>query len=147
MVTQTSWRGNLSNKIIYLFLALAIVGFADSAYLTAEHLSGDLPSCSVIHGCGEVLTSKYATVGSVPVAAFGASYYVLVIVLMVAFLDTGRRLAIHAAAWLTTGGFLASLYFVYIQAFVLRAFCQYCLLSALTSVGLFVLGIIIMRRD
>lgn len=147
MEMQTQWRGSLSKKIIFLFLALAIVGFADSAYLTAEHLSGDLPSCSVIHGCGEVLTSKYATVGPVPVSALGVGYYVVLIVLMVAFLDTGARLAIHGAAWLTAAGFLGTLYFVYIQAFVLRAFCQFCLLSALTSTGLFILGVVIMRRD
>jgi len=147
MEMQTQWRGSLSKKIIIPFLALAIIGFADSAYLTAEHVSGNLPSCSVIHGCDEVLTSDYATVGSIPTSAFGAGYYAVLIILMVAFLDTGKRLALHGAAWLTTGGFLASLYFVYVQAFVLRAFCQFCLLSALTSASLFVLGIIIMRRD
>jgi len=147
METETPPRNPLSKKIIFLFLVLAVIGFADSAYLTAEHISGDVPPCSVVNGCEQVLTSEYATLGNVPVSAFGAVYYVVLIVLMVAFLDTGRRLALHGAAWLTTGGFLASVYFLYLQVFVIHAFCQFCLLSALTSLGLFILGVIIMRRD
>lgn len=140
-------RHRFSKKLLFLFLALAVIGFADSAYLTALHVSGDLPSCSIINGCDDVLTSEYATIGTIPVAAFGIAYYMALIVLMVAFLDTEKRELLHAAAWLTTAGFLVSLYFVSIQVFVLRAFCQYCLLSALTSTGLFIIGVIIMRRD
>ena len=146
MTKEGTW-GRLSKPLIIAFLALAVVGFADAAYLTAEHIRGGVPPCSVVHGCEQVLTSEYATVGSMPVSAFGMGYYVGLIILMVAFLDTGNRRFIHVAAWLTTAGLLATVYLVGVMAFVIKAFCQYCLVSAATTVALFIIATVIMRRD
>lgn len=146
MMTQEK-RKQISNVLVGLFLLFTIIGFADAAYLTAEHVRGGIPPCTVLHGCEQVLTSSYATVGAVPVAAFGMVYYTTLIILMVAYLDTGIRKYIHAASWLTIGGLLASLYLVSVMAFILKAFCQYCLVSAGTSVSLFVVAFVIMRRD
>jgi uncharacterized membrane protein len=53
---------------------LAVVGIADSIYLTIEHLAGRLPPCTIT-GCEQVLTSPYATVGPVPLSALGALAY------------------------------------------------------------------------
>lgn len=137
----------ISKKLIVLFLVLAVIGFADAAYLTAEHVRGGIPPCSVLDGCESVLTSDYATVGSVPVSAAGMAYYAALIVLVVAFLDTGRKKLLHYASWLTVAGFLASIYFVLVQVFIIQAFCPYCLVSAATSTLLFVLAVRIMRLD
>ena len=137
----------LPKQLVVLFLLLAVIGFADSAYLTAEHVRGGIPPCSFTEGCGTVLTSAYAQIAGIPVAAMGLGYYALLIVLMVAYLDIGKRALVHWAAWLTTVGLLASAYLVAVQAFVLRAYCPYCLLSATTSTGLFIVGAVIMRRD
>lgn len=137
----------IPNKLVFIFGLLALVGFADSAYLTAEHLRGGIPPCSVLSGCETVLTSAYASVGGIPVAAAGLLYYGGLLVLLTVFLDTGRRAVLHVACWLTTAGLLASAYLVAVQFFVIRSLCVYCLLSALASVGLFVVGTAIMRRD
>jgi uncharacterized membrane protein len=140
-------RPRISKGLIITFLVLAVIGFADSAYLTAEHIRGSIPPCSVVQGCNTVLTSAYATVAGVPIAAAGMAYYAVLVILVVAYLDTGVLAWLHRASWLTVGGLLASAYFIVIQAFVLHAFCLYCLVSAATSTTLFVLGFIVMRRD
>jgi len=41
-----------------------------------------------------------------------------------------------------SAGFLFSLYFTYIQAFVIKAFCTWCVLSALVFITLFVISLI-----
>lgn len=146
MAQDTGWRA-VSKPLVVLFLILAIIGFADASYLTAEHIRGGIPPCSVLEGCEQVLTSAYATIGSVPISAFGMAFYTLLIVLMVAFLDTGNRRFIHVAAWLATAGLLAAIYLVSVMTFILKAFCQYCLVSAFTSVSLFIVATLIMRRD
>ncbi|HEX8149228.1 MAG TPA: vitamin K epoxide reductase family protein [Pyrinomonadaceae bacterium] len=109
---------------------VALVGLTDAVYLTVEHLSGQSVRCMVVSGCDEVLQSSYATVaGGVPVAAVGAAAY------FTAFsLATLAAYGYHGARKLLTPlvavMFLATLWFVYLQAFVIRAFCTYCLISA-----------------
>jgi uncharacterized membrane protein len=37
-------------------------------------------------------------------------------------------------------GFVFSMWFVFVQAFLLHAFCQYCMLSATTSTTIFIIS-------
>ena len=108
---------------------LALVGLCDAVYLTVEHLNGTSLQCSITHGCAEVLGSRYATVGGLPLAAFGAAAYFTAFSLSTlaafGYASTRRLLAALVALM-----FLFTLWLLYLQAFVLHAFCQYCLLSA-----------------
>lgn len=119
-----------------LVAALALVGVLDASYLTAEHLSGNSVRCMVVTGCDEVLQSAYATLpGGVPVAALGAVAYFTVFSLatLSAFGYAGAR---RLLAPLVALMFLATLWFLYLQAFVIRAYCVYCLLSAAVTTAL-----------
>ena len=121
---------------------VALLGLADAVYLTVEHLSGQSVRCMVVSGCDEVLQSSYATVAAgVPVAAVGAAAYFTAFSLatLAAYgYDGARRLLTPLVAVM----FLATLWFLYLQAFVIRAFCTYCLISAAvtTALALLVLG-------
>ena len=115
---------------------VALVGLADAVYLTVEHLTGQSVRCMVVSGCDEVLQSSYATVAfGVPVAAVGAAAYFTVFSLatLAAYgYDGSRRLLTPLVAVM----FLATLWFLYLQAFVIRAFCTYCLISAAVTTTL-----------
>ena len=121
---------------------VALGGLADAIYLTVEHMSGRSVRCMVVSGCDEVLQSSYATVaGGVPVAAVGAAAYFTAFSLatLAAFgYDGARRLLTPLVAVM----FLATLWFLYLQAFVIKAFCTYCLISAAvtTVLALLVVG-------
>lgn len=132
--------------LIVLFSA-ALIGFADSAYLTAQYIRGVIPPCVLLNNCELVLTSKYATVGPVPIAALGLLYYGTVLVLLIAYFDIRNRRILHWACWLVSAGMLASLYFVYVQLFIIGALCPYCLLSAVTTLAMFIVSVAIMRAD
>lgn len=137
----------IPNWIIGLLLATAILGFADAAYLTAAHVRGATPPCSILTGCESVLTSRYSEVAGFPVAALGMLYYGTFVVLLIAYIDTRLRTVLSAACWLTAAGFLATLFLVYAQAFLIGAWCPYCLFSAATSTLLFGFSTWIMRTD
>ncbi|OHA32010.1 MAG: hypothetical protein A2928_00260 [Candidatus Taylorbacteria bacterium RIFCSPLOWO2_01_FULL_45_15b] len=62
------------------------------------------------------------------------------------FLDKRLKKLMIAAIVLASVGFLVSLLLLYVQAFVLHAYCLYCLLSAGTSTLLFILGMAILRQ-
>lgn len=133
--------------LIIVFFVAALIGFADSAYLTAQHLRGIIPPCGLTKTCDTVLNSAYASIGPVPVSALGLIYYGTVLVLLVAYLDTYHRRILHWTSWLVSAGMLATLYFVFVQAFVLHAWCMYCLTSAFMTCIMFACAVRIMRID
>lgn len=137
----------IRNAIVVGMFIAALVGFADSAYLTAEHVRGVVPPCTILKGCEAVLSSSFANVGPVPVSVVGVLFYGTIIVLLVMYFDSWERKLLHRTSWVASAGFLGTLYFVSVQLFILHSFCQYCMLSALTSSILLILGIVVMRRD
>ena len=109
--------------------ALALVGLTDALYLTIRHLTGQGVQCTVTTGCEEVLTSAYATIGGYPLAAFGAAAYFAAFSLATLALygyGVARRLLFYLVMLML----LVSLFLIYVQAFVLGKWCQFCLLSA-----------------
>ena len=141
MVSQS-----LPKWVAITFAVAALIGFSDASYLTAEHLRGVTPPCSVVHGCEVVLTSSYATVLGVPLSVLGMVYYATLLVLLVAYADSGNKQFFRWACRIAVGGFLFTLWLVYLQAFVLHAFCQYCMLSALVSLVLLGLSVYSLRN-
>lgn len=129
-------------QILPLVAALvALVGMIDSIYLTVHHYTGEKVPCSVIGGCEKVLSSEYSEIAGIPLALFGALAYFTVFSLatLTAFGDN-RMWKILSVTVALMAGF--SLWLIYLQAFVIGAFCQFCLLSAGTTLTLFLLVVI-----
>ncbi|MGH9900838.1 MAG: vitamin K epoxide reductase family protein [Pyrinomonadaceae bacterium] len=127
-----------------LTAAFALIGLADSVYLTAGHLAGRGVRCTIVTGCNEVLSSPYAAVGGVPLAALGAAAYFTVFSLAVlsAF---GHARAVRTPLAVVVGlMFATTLWLLFVQAFLLRAFCEFCLLSAAVTLAL--TAILLLRR-
>lgn len=127
MTANTSLPGHTSWP--YLVAALvSLIGLGDAIYLTVQHITGANVRCT-ISDCSEVLNSPYAQVGPFPLAAVGAVAYFAVfsLAIMAAF---GHRRVVPSLKVLLVLMFLTTLWLLYLQAFVIRHFCQYCLLSA-----------------
>ena len=134
--TKASFAGNQipqSSVVIYWIIAVvALVGLADATFLTVAHLTGDDAVCGSLAGCSKVLGSAYASTLGIPTAAFGAAAYFCVFSLAV--LAAFRYPVVHVLlSLLVSLMLLGSLYFLYLQAFVLHAFCPFCLGSAAVS--------------
>jgi uncharacterized membrane protein len=135
-------RDKLRTRLYFIAAVIALLGLADGIYLTVEHITGHTAECIASSGCQDVLSSKYATIGPVPLAALGAFAYF-----------TAFSAAILAAfGYRKCGSFLTlvigmmfgtTLWLLYVQAFVLHAFCDYCLFSAGVTVAL--AGIVIAK--
>lgn len=130
--------------LLYGVTALvSLIGLADSIYLTVEHLSGRSVRCT-LSGCSEVLSSPYATVRGYPLAGLGALAYFTVFSLATlaafGYKGMGKLLLLLVSLM-----FLTTLWLFYLQAFVIRHFCQFCLLSAAVTTTLLVLTILSQR--
>ncbi len=139
-------RPSFGKFFAILFLIFAIVGFGDATYLTIQHFTGGALNCGVHGGCEIVTSSEYATFFGIPVALFGAFYYLTILLLSVFYLDKKREKVLQFVARLTPLGFLASVYFVYLQLFVIHSICYYCMGSAVSSTLLFVVGMVYLYR-
>jgi uncharacterized membrane protein len=130
-----------STSIGKLPLAAAIValaGLADAIYLTVHHYTAEPVPCTLTGGCEMVLTSSWAEIGGVPLAAFGAASYFIAfsLALLAAFGD--RRMWMLFGVQVTLMAAFSA-FLTYVQAFRIQAFCQFCLLSAATTFTLFIL--------
>jgi uncharacterized membrane protein len=124
---------------------LALVGLFVSAYLLLYSLGyyGVL-QCGT-GACEVVQTSKYAVFLGLPVPGWGIAWYagMLVLVLVLALVMApgrpetsrpGRLVALGA-----TAGLAFSIYLTAIEAFVLEAWCRWCIVSAVLTLAIFLL--------
>jgi uncharacterized membrane protein len=126
-------------KKFYIGAALlSLLGLADALYLTIEHVTGQTVRCTILSGCSEVLSSPYAVVAGIPLAAVGAAAYFTVFSLAILTLFR-YRIAGKILPPLVIAMFFVSVWLFYLQAFVIRQFCQYCLISAAITTCLLVL--------
>lgn len=125
----------------YILLLLAFSGMIDAGYLTIEHYNASVPPCYDVpfSDCGQVLTSKYSTIFGIPVALFGVFHYISFLIILVYAGIGNRKRFTYLAVISGIVGFVASVYFVFLQLFVLQAICTYCMVSALISFTLFFL--------
>jgi len=128
------------SKLAVAAVFVSIIGLIDSIYLTVHHYTAEPVPCSLIEGCEQVLTSSYAEIAGIPLAAFGAAAYFVAfsLALLTAFGD--RRMwslfGAHSTIMVAVSAWL-----FYVQAAMIGAFCQFCLLSALTTLILFLIFI------
>ncbi len=127
-------------------LIVSFLGFLDAAYLSIEHYTGGTPACTLLQGCEVVTTSAFATIGAIPVAYLGALYYLAIFLGMLLYIDRKNEKLLNMIAWFTVSGLVASIYFVSLQLFVIKAICQYCMGSATTSTLLFIFGMITLSK-
>ena len=134
-MTNTQMVRGSYPKLHILAAFLAVAGLADSIYLTITHLTGENVACLASSGCSEVLSCRYATVGSIPLPAFGVVDYFVAFSLAILAVFGYSQAMILLRFWVA-GMLATTLWLLYVQAFLLHAFCTYCLLSATLTVFL-----------
>jgi len=131
----------MKQKYLVILWLLALIGTIDAAYLSLHHYQAAPVACSggfSLIDCGLVLKSQYAVIFGIPLALLGLVFYVTVLSTVAFYYLSKKIIAEHILLLLSFFGFLFSLYLIYLQAFILKAFCLYCLLSALISTLLFI---------
>jgi uncharacterized membrane protein len=116
--------------VLYTIVAIvAVAGLADATYLTVQALTGETLTCGGSPDCFRVLGSSYAKLGGIPVAILGALAYFTVFT-FATFAAFGYPRAPKFLALIAGAMFLTTLWLLYVQAFLLHAYCRYCLFSA-----------------
>lgn len=125
-----------------VILILTFCGLADSAYLTQHEMDGTPLLCNInnLSGCNIVAQSSYSHMFGLSLAEYGLIFYgVLFMVAALELLVVHRR-ARRIIQGIATLGFGASVYFTFLQIFVINALCIYCLASAFITVCIFLVA-------
>jgi uncharacterized membrane protein len=117
-----------------------LLGLADATYLTVLALTGETAACSGQAGCFEVLGSAYSKLGGIPVAAFGVAGYLTAFTLATFAAFNYARARMFFAIMVGVL-FATTLWLLYVQAFLLHAFCRYCLFSA--AITFLLMGLVV----
>lgn len=135
---------NLLLHIILIFTALA--GFFLSFYIYHKKRVKQAVVCPMGAKCDEVLYSKYARFWGMPVELFGLLYYGVVAIsygLFLVYPIVITPLSIFLVLGVTIVAFLFSLYLTFLQAFSIKQWCSWCLISAGFCTVIFAIGLIV----
>lgn len=132
------------NWLKWLSVAIGTIGLLDTIYLTYSKLADSATVCPAngTFNCELVQHSIYSQIAGIPIVYIGLAGYlgIMAVLLLdgrVSFFTQRGALIVFGMALF---GFLYSLYLTSIEAFVLHAWCMWCLLSATAMTALFLLS-------
>lgn len=134
------------NRAIFI---LTLAGIVVSGYLLYTYVA-DTPIVCVNTGCETVRESPYSNFLGVPLPGFGLLFYFFILIL--SFLRTTldkidhHHLASKLVFVTALVGVLTSAYLTYLEAFVIKAYCTWCVVSAIIVALIFILSVVELRR-
>jgi uncharacterized membrane protein len=130
------------HPLVALLALLSFLGIADSWYLAQSALTGSPLACNIngLSGCNVVEQSVYSHLFGIPLGVYGVVFYGLMFVISILLLVLSSRFAHLLLVIFGAIGIIASAIFMYIQIFIIKALCVYCLTSAVIALIVFVLS-------
>jgi uncharacterized membrane protein len=125
-------------------LVLSLLGALDALYLSWVKISHTQVFCGGLGNCERVNTSIYSELFKIPIAYLGfAAYLFLVIVLVLEMRQMVRKdLSVLIIFGTCLIGTLYSLYLTFVEIWVIKAICPYCLVSAIIMILLLALAVV-----
>ena len=136
-------------KIQYLWFFTAFIsllGLVVTTYLTILSIGQIEASCS-IQGCNEVLNSKWAKLLGIPLSFGGMLVYGTIMILSLSHTSSINILTRKIILLSIFIGMSVSVYLTYIEIFVIKALCQYCITSAILLLINSIIIIIIFKKE
>jgi len=126
-------------------LLFAWIGIIDTVYLIYHVITKTDVACPFFppEWCRTVQYAPQSRTLGIPNPILGFCMYVALLVLMYVFMPAVW--AYWAVRAVITIGFLFSMYFTYVQGFVLKAYCTWCIVSAINFIVMFIASFYLVR--
>jgi len=122
-----------------LLFTLAAIGISETFYLIRKRIAFEKPVCPLGESCEVVLKSKYNRLFGIHNDVLGFLFYVgmtFVAALVVIGVEPVTKW-IFLGKLAVSGGVLMSLFFLYLQWRVIKAWCFWCVMSSITIFSMF----------
>lgn len=130
-----------------ILAVLDTVGLIVASYLSVVELSGGVPTCGIIGGCEEVAKSQYNNFAGIPVALFGVFLSVTLLALALAWWRTNIYGLLLAHYALSLVGVMFDGYFLFLQVFVIKAVCIWCVTYEVSLLLRFLIAALVYYRQ
>ena len=137
----------MDRRLRQVTIALTIIGLLVSIYMTIYKFTNkeiQAAMCVGSHGCPIVNASPYAEVKGIPVAVIGVFGYVSILALL--YLETRPGFFQENGGMLLFGvtlvGFLFTVWLIFVEVALLKAYCPFCITSQIAMTLIFTLTVI-----
>ena len=143
----------MEKRLSQLAILLAVIGLLVSVYMTIYKITSNDNMCIGSGACKTVNESRYSEVtiaGSrIPVAVLGVVGYAAILAVLLlepraSFLQQNGSMVFFG---LSLMGFLFTLYLVYVEIALIKAFCPFCVTSQIAMTLIFILSVIRVIRQ
>ena len=123
-----------------ILIILSIIGFSVSLYIFYSKKFNKPLFCPIGENCDEVVKSKYGKTFGMENTIPGMAYFLIIM----AYSQLLNRnifkggIIYYSIVGMSFASVLFSLYLIYVQRFVLKKWCYYCIISAISSVLIFI---------
>lgn len=143
----------MEKRLSQLAIALSVIGLLVAIYMTIYAITSNDNMCIGSKDCSVVNASKYSKINivgiEIPVAVLGVAGYVSILAVLLleprlGFLQQSGTLVFFG---LSLMGFLFTLYLIYVEIALIRAFCPFCITSQVAMTIIFILSVIRVVRQ
>ncbi|HEX5839696.1 MAG TPA: vitamin K epoxide reductase family protein [Anaerolineales bacterium] len=139
----------MSKRLRQITITLTIIGLLVSIYMTIYKLTNNESMCIGSSGCSEVNASRYSEINGIPVAVLGVVGYAAILALL--FLEQRTGFIQENGSMIFFGisliGFLFTLYLIYLEIALIKAYCPFCLASQAVMIVIFIISVIRLARQ
>ena len=134
----------MDKRLKQVIVALTVLGLLVAIYMTIFKLTNNENMCIGSHGCSIVNASGYSSVRGIPVAVVGVLGYLSILAVLYlerkpGFFQTNGMMVQFA---ITLTGFLFTVWLVYVEVALIKAYCPFCITSQISMTIIFILTVI-----
>ena len=134
----------MDKRLKQVTIVLTVLGLLVSIYMTIYKVTNNESMCIGSGGCSIVNASGYSEVRGIPVAVFGVLGYLSILALLYLenkseFFQTNGGMLQFAV---TLAGFLFTVWLIYVEVALIKAYCPFCITSQVTMTIIFILTVI-----
>ena len=139
----------MEKRLTQITIVLAILGLLVSIYMTIYKVTSNDNMCVGSKDCSVVNASKYSEVNGIPVAVVGMIGYVSI--LAIHWLERRNEFFKANGSMIFFGvsliGFFFTVWLIYVEIALLKAYCPFCITSQITMTLIFILSVIRVIRQ
>jgi len=143
----------MEKRLSQLAIALTVIGLLVAIYMTVYAITSNDNMCIGSKDCSVVNASRYSKINllglSIPVAVLGVAGYASILAVLLlerkmGFLQQNGSLVFFG---LSLTGFLFTLYLIFVEVALIKAYCPFCIASQSAMILIFILSVIRVVRQ
>jgi len=139
----------MEKRLSQLAILFTVIGLLVSIYMTIFKITNNESMCIGSHGCSVVNSSRYSEVNGIPVAVIGVGGYLAILAVLLLERRPGffRQNGTLLFFGLSLTGFLFTLYLIFVEVALIKAYCPFCITSQTVMTLIFIISVIRLVRQ